>query len=229
VFVSARDAAHARLPPAVSVSVICNGVDPVVFRPAAEGARGVPARVVFHGNMLYPPNEACVRFLAAEAGPRLEQEFGAEGFEIRLIGSHCQHLQAYAAGRPWITLRGYVEELGAELAAATVYAAPLVSGAGVKNKVLEAMACGLPVVGTPEAFSGLAVRPGTDVEQCPLGEIVPRIIALLRDPARRAALGQAARSWVLCHASWEEVARGFQNLLQGHTEAFPATVPERTR
>ena len=82
--------------------------------------------------------------------------------------------------------------------------APLLLARGVQNKVLEAMACGRAVVCSPAAAAGLEAQPG---RQLLVADSPPQWAALLADllknPARRAELGQAARQFVEQHHAWD--------------------------
>jgi glycosyltransferase involved in cell wall biosynthesis len=113
---------------------------------------------------------------------------------------------------PWLRWKGYVADLGAELASASVYAAPLTMGGGMKNKTLEAMASGLPIVGTPEAFAGMDLFPGVHGVWSTPDRFADDLIALLRDELRQRLLGTAARAWVEQHADWNAVAGEFERL-----------------
>jgi len=111
-------------------------------------------------------------------------------------------------------LHGYVDDLLGELASGAVYTAPIAAGSGVKNKVLDAMNCGLPVVGTFEAFSGLKVTPGVHCVICPRDQMSDRVIELLRDPSLRKEMGEAAKDWVVRNLDWDIQAARLEAVLQ---------------
>jgi glycosyltransferase involved in cell wall biosynthesis len=111
-------------------------------------------------------------------------------------------------------MAGYVEDLAAALAQATCYAAPLAMGGGIKNKTMEAMACGLPVVGTPEAFSAMDVVSGHHCVSAPRAAMADHIVALLRDATARLRIGRAAREWVLMNSSWDRAAEQMADVIE---------------
>ena len=86
-----------------------------------------------------------------------------------------------------------------------MFVAPLRVARGVQNKVLEAMAAGLPVIASPEAAAGLAAIPGRDLVVAENVEATVRETAsLLRDRRRRDGLAMAALAFVAAHHRWEE-------------------------
>jgi glycosyltransferase involved in cell wall biosynthesis len=205
IFISQRDADIIGLPSSLSVSIICNGVDVETFRPLPRQAKKpLPPRILFHGHLGYIPNQEAAHFLTVVVGRRLERQLGRQGFEIRIIGRGAgDQLKSLLQNYPWTKLTGYVKNLPRELATGAIYVAPISMGGGVKNKVLEALACGLPVVGTPEAFSGLEITPGVHCLVSPLDNIAEAVVSLLPNTDRCFQLGEEARSWVMKNANWE--------------------------
>jgi len=107
----------------------------------------------------------------------------------------------------WQRVTGTVPDIQPYLSRAAVSVAPLTYGAGIQNKVLEAMACGTPVVATSLAVSALGITPGREVlvadEPKPFARY---IMKLLNDPERGKQIGQAGRRYVERHHRWEQLA-----------------------
>ena len=112
-----------------------------------------------------------------------------------------------------MTVTGFVPDLRPALAEAAVYVCPLRLGAGLKNKLLEAMAIGKAVVTTTEGASGNAGTAGQHflVQDYP-ASFAAAVVTLLRDPQRRQQLGAAARQLVSETYSWERAGAAFHQL-----------------
>ena len=78
-----------------------------------------------------------------------------------MIGHAPAHTRTEFASAK-VVFEGYINNLADALTQSVAMVAPIVSGTGVKTKVLDGMACGLPVIGTPLAFAGLEVRDGAE-------------------------------------------------------------------
>jgi glycosyltransferase involved in cell wall biosynthesis len=110
-----------------------------------------------------------------------------------------------------VELRADVADVRAALDDVTLYAAPLVTGWGLKNKVLEAMAAGRPVVTTPMGSAGIGAGPGL-VEVADPPALAAEASALLLDRDRLAATGAAGRDRVVADFGWDRSAERIERL-----------------
>jgi glycosyltransferase involved in cell wall biosynthesis len=135
-------------------SVIPNGVDLGYWRRRTD-QRG-QANVVFTGGMHYPPNTDAALTLIRSIMPLVwRQEPDAR---LKIVGRDpTPELVQAGRGDPRVVVTGFVDDVRPFLEDATVFAAPLRFGAGIQNKVLEAMAFQLPVVASSIAADGLRV------------------------------------------------------------------------
>lgn len=209
VFVSEEDrAAGQALAPGARFQVIPNGVDLERFRPGPEPA-GSPL-LVFHGVMRFPPNVVAARELVRTILPEVRRH--RPDVRVRIVGRQPGPEVRELAG-PGVEVTGEVDDVGAELQAASVYVCPMRSGTGIKNKVLEAMACELPCVVTPLALQGIHARHGQEVMRAETSEdLAQHVVALLDDPDRGRRLGAAARAFVRREHSWEHAAERYLDI-----------------
>lgn len=223
VAVTGEDAAAiTAVAPEVSPRAIPNGVDTRRFAPD-PAVTPDPDLLVFTGTMDYAPNVDAALNLATEVLPRVRQQVPSA--RLALVGRRPHPEVARLASRPGVTVTGEVDDVVPWLRRAAVMVCPMWTGTGVKNKLLEAMACARPCVGTPLALQGIDARPGTDVVVGHDADgIADGVVALLRDPDRAAALGRAGRALVEREHSWDRVAGQYRDLLvtaAGLTRATP--------
>jgi glycosyltransferase involved in cell wall biosynthesis len=89
----------------------------------------------------------------------------------------------------------------------------MLSGTGIKNKLLEAMASGMPCVATPLALCGISAVPGRDILVArEASEIVTQVERLLGDGALGERIGAAARRYVESRHDWEKAARAYEDV-----------------
>lgn len=187
------------------IEVLTNGVDLETFI-APDGARQ-PDQIVFSGKLSYHANLAAALFLAEKILPKVWEK--RPQVRLQLVGKDPPtRLLKLAQAEPRIEVTGTVPDLQRYLQQASVAAATLTYGAGVQNKVLEAMACGTPVIATSKAVSALQAIPGQDVLVADEpGELARQILGLLEDPALQQTIGDNGRRYVQQNHNWDTIAR----------------------
>ena len=199
----------AALAPAAPVHVVANGIDVATFAPAAPP--GGSHEAVFCGVFDYPPNEAGAAWLAREVWPQVVR--AVPDATLSLVGMNpSASVRALAASH--IRVTGAVPDVRPYLWAAAVGLAPLQVARGVQNKVLEALAAGLPCVVTPAVFEGLpeAARPGCVSAADAAGFAAAVVRSFQLPPAARRARAAAAD---LTDLSWDAQLRPMLALLEG--------------
>jgi len=112
-----------------------------------------------------------------------------------------------------VEVTGEVRDIRPWLAGSSVYACPMISGTGIKNKLLEAMACGMPCVATPLALQGLRATPERELLVGRTAEeLTGALVRVLDDEERAHSLGRRARAYACAEHDWEEVALAYEHV-----------------
>jgi glycosyltransferase involved in cell wall biosynthesis len=115
------------------------------------------------------------------------------------------------AARPGIVVTGTLDDVRPSIAEGSLYVVPLRAGSGTRIKIFEALSMGQAVVSTSVGAEGLALESGRHFLAADTAhDFAQAVIRLLRDPARRRALGDAGRALVEANYSWSKVARQFE-------------------
>lgn len=131
---------------------------PLVYRPRISRPPFVGRRdLLFVGNFTHAPNADAVRWFSSAVLPRIRSHLDVR---LRVVGPSATQKMVAAWG-PHVTYEGWVPDLQPLVDSSCVAVAPLRYGAGVKGKVGEALAMGLPCVATSIAAEGLGVVDGT--------------------------------------------------------------------
>jgi len=193
--------------------VIPNGVDLEYFSVDSDVARE-PATLVMSGKMSYHANVTMVLHFTRAIFPRIQAR--QPDVKLWIVGKDPTPEVRALAQDPAITVTGTVTDVRPYLQRATVAVAPIAYGVGIQNKVLEAMACGAPVVATPQAVSALELETGRDAMVAETPEtFAETVVGLLQDPGRRAAVGQAGRRYVEAHHAWASIAARLEETYHG--------------
>jgi polysaccharide biosynthesis protein PslH len=205
VVVSESDrAALLEVDPSLDITVIPNGVDVEFFAPDPK-ATVDPHRIVFTGVMSYAPNILAAEFLAREVFPRVRSDWPEA--KLAIVGRAPTPRVRALAALPGVEVTGEVPDIRPWLTGSRVYACLMTNGTGIKNKLLEAMACGLPCVVTPLALQGLDVVAGKQVlVGATAEELAGELNRVLRDDDLAAGLAVQSREHVCSEHDWGAVS-----------------------
>ncbi len=208
IAVSDADASALRaLAPAFDPVVIPNGVDTTYYDPVPTDNADAPTLpldadwLVFTGKLDYRPNIEACRWLVEVVMPLIWRD--APNTRVALVGRDpAPAVQALAGDR--VVLSGWVPDTRPFIRQAAVYVVPLRVGGGTRLKLLEALAMGRAVVSTTQGAEGVDVQDAAVLKDTPQ-DFAAAVVSLLRDPARRATLGQAARRLAVSRYDWAAI------------------------
>jgi glycosyltransferase involved in cell wall biosynthesis len=197
-------------PGASNVTVLPNGVDLEYFSPIPNQRES--DIIIFTGKLSYHANHTAATYLANDIMPHIWEE--RPETKLQLIGKDPPAaIRRLAERENRIEVSGYVPDMRDYLRVASLAIAPLVYGAGIQNKVLEAMACGIPVAASSQAVSALGAVPGRDVLVADEPqEIAAAALKLLEDPHLNTQIGANGRAYVERHHDWNSIAAQLENI-----------------
>lgn len=189
---------------------VTNGVDLEYFQPT--GKEGRPDRCVFVGALDYRPNIEGIVWFCQEVWPQVLAN--RPEATLAIVGRNPDQAVRRLATIPGVEMIGAVPDVRPYLAEATLAVVPLQIARGVQNKVLEAMAMGIPVIASSGAAEGLEVNNGEEIviASSPK-EWETAICRLHADAPSRHRLAQNGRQFVEAHHHWEQSLLSFARLL----------------
>ena len=200
--VSLVSAADRRAPGLGGATVVPNGTDTASIPMRVRGEKS-PAILTFFGNLGYFHNSEPARFIAEEVLPLVQAE--VPNATLRLAGARPSAYVRRLDGLEGVEIHADVPDMAAELARSTVSLLPMFTGSGLKNKVLEAFASGLPVVANKMGMDGVeGARAGIHFLAAESAhDFAAATVRLLDDTALREETTTAARRLVEDGFSWE--------------------------
>jgi len=182
-----------------NVVVMPNGVDSQFFTPREKKN---DSTLIFTGAMDYFPNIDGVSYFHRDIWPSVKEHIQDVRFVVAGMYPPAK-IRALASKDTVIT--GYVPDIRDYLAQAAVCVVPLRIAKGIQNKVLEAMAMGIPVVATAAANAGINAR---DKHQILLADspedFAKSVVLLLKDKQLRRTIAENARQFVQENFNWEK-------------------------
>jgi glycosyltransferase involved in cell wall biosynthesis len=217
IFVTQEDADHFRRRlPSVNVKVIPEGVDVSYFaKPEQVQNRPTSIRseiptVLFSGNLCHPPNEDAAWFIANKVMPLVVKKNPKVQFVI--VGPNAPE-RLKRVNHPQLTLTGWVEDIRPWLWSSTAALIPMRMGTGIKNKLLEAWAAGVPVVTTKLGCQGIG-RDGTEAVLVgnSADELAEHLISVLADDGLKNYMIESGKKIAERRFRWSDVVEGLRDV-----------------
>jgi glycosyltransferase involved in cell wall biosynthesis len=186
------------------VEVVENGVDTGWFQPTSVPRD--PARLLFLGSLDWRPNLDGVERFLAEVHPGLRQK--RPDVQLDIVGRNPPTwLRQLAGNTPGVNLHADVPDVRPFLARAALMVVPLRIGGGSRLKILEALACGTPVISTRIGAEGLLLTPGEHFEQVEeIRDLGPALVDLLANREGAARQASAGLARVRQRYDWDHLA-----------------------
>ena len=194
-----------------NLHVVRNGVDlnRYPFTPTGRDSFSI----VFSGRMGYFPNANAAVWFATKIFPLIRQT--VPQVTCFIVGADPTPAVKQLAGLPGITVTGYVPQIQDYLTQATLAVAPMLTGSGGQLKVLEALACGTPMVATPFALGGIEAIDGEHLLVAKEAEpFAQHVIRLLKSPTLGQKLAQHGRQLVEKKYSWQYSVEELEKVYQ---------------
>lgn len=164
--------------------------------------------LVFLGKMDYPPNEDAVIYFTKAVFPMLKKE--KKKLKFIVVGARPTKKVLKLRGAEGVEVTGFVDDPCKYIEAAKVFVAPMRFGAGIQNKILEAMALRKPVVTTTLGAQGIEGKEGKHFLVADKPEkMAKKILSLLENENRRGSIGNEARALIEEKYTWKRVGEQF--------------------
>jgi glycosyltransferase involved in cell wall biosynthesis len=197
--------------------VIPNGIN-VPSHPVTERVSLPSPNIGFLGNMWYSPNVEAVEWLYREVFVPLRGIHPT--LNLVIIGRGPSPPIENLGKKPGVVVTGTLEDIWPHIGAIDVFLFPLLRGAGLKNKILEAMHAGRPVVTTEIGNEGIDAADGHALVLCRTPDDFRReAMRLLGSPEERMRIGEAAHAFVKEKFSWDAILPAYENLVLGDCTA----------
>ena len=183
------------VPNAVDLEYFCSDKD----IPVEKG------RISFVGIMNFLPNIDAVMFFCKEVVPQLRKKID---FKFYIIGKNPTKEVLNLANGKDIIVTGEIKDIKEHILKSEVIVVPLRMGSGLRNKVIQAMACGKTVVVTKDATEGLNVEDNVNIliANTPK-EFVEKILLVLNNKELNLKIGENARKYVEENFSYDVVEK----------------------
>jgi len=212
--ISTQDRNHLNINTKERIKIIPNGVDFDFFQSKKEKKPSYD--LVFVGNMGYAPNVEATRFLVQEILPKLQHEIPT----LRLLIAGARPApEVLRLQSEQVTVTGWVDDIRDAYDDGGIFVAPLFMGAGLQNKILEAMAMGVPCVTTSMVNNAIGAKADTSIMLADnADEFAEKIIQLSKDETLRKKLSYEGLVYIQDNFAWGAFVRDLEQIFEGVIE-----------
>jgi len=204
--------------PDIKIVTVTNGVDTEYFNSTSQ--REEYPGLLFSGNMDYPPNVHAAFWFTENVWPKVKAVF--PNVKLYIVGRNPSPALDRIKKDNRIVITGYVEDIRPYFEKANIYVCPMLSGTGIKNKLLEAMAMGKAIIASSLSLQGI---PDCKDKDCLMISDTPsdfseKVIELLKNHNYRQQLGMGARQFVLGQYSWKSRVKVLEQTYRDAIDEF---------
>lgn len=188
------------------IAIVPNGIDTEYYSREAikhivSNGSVAATDILFCGNMQYEPNVTAATFLVERIMPNVWREL--PDVRVTIAGANPTRVVRRLAGKR-VNVTGRVADMRPYYASARIFVAPMLSGSGLQNKLLEAMSMGVACITSPIANNSLEAKQNEEILVCKrTHETVEQIVRLLTDDNLRQSFASKGREFVKRVYNWE--------------------------
>jgi len=208
--ISSQDKSSLKILSRDKIAIVPNGVDANFFIPSPDKEKKYD--LLLCGNMGYYPNVLAAKVLFRIAG-KLRRKF--PNLKVLIAGARPHASVRAMDGLNGITVSGWLDDIREAYWSSRINIAPIFTGSGLQNKMLEAMACGLPSVTTRVVADSIGGEDGVHYSIAENEEgLTAAVEKLLIDPTFRASLSLNGLEFVKANFSWESSVKTLEKVLE---------------
>ncbi len=203
------------------IQLFQNGVDKKFFDSKPKVKKSKYPSILFGvSNMKWIQNRESVEMILNDCWPTIKKEI--PNCKLYIIGRNAHEFYGSRASKDIIIQEADFD--GQEKDPQYFYnlswllLAPMGSGGGTRNKFLEAMACGLPIVTTPEGMGGISIKNFKQAIVSPMDKIVEHTIDLIKNKKKRDEIGKQANLLIKNSYSYEKSVEGLNKIYESITQ-----------
>jgi glycosyltransferase involved in cell wall biosynthesis len=198
---------------AAKLTLAPNGIDPTLF--PYYGPNIKERNIIFIGNMFYPPNRQAAEIILKNILPKLK----SYNFQATFIGMAPEELVNKYAKNPNVNFTGFINDINRELKRATLALCPVTAGSGMKVKILNFAAAGLPIISTTIGANGYE-KLGSIILEDNFNKYHQIIQRLIREPNWAEKAGKQNRKDVIRYFSWNKVAKELSSKYRAYMAGY---------